>query len=188
MDLCFHYKSLTFPYIGNIISVYFISSERNVNFSRFCYVLYIFIRTNEVDSFFRERSYASQSWKITQDYIRDKNDTITFIEEKTCLILYNGTKYPDLVCIFLEDAEKIKKKGNRTISEYITYIWENNRRFEHKEFQVEAEYNVTSFKDHEQRKEKVLQSKSIFCENANSSLYDTSFGVQIPVISIKDFE
>lgn len=125
---------------------------------------------------------------VIKDYIRDKNDTITFIEEKTCLILYNGTKYPDLVCIFLEDAEKIEKKGNRTISEYITYIWENNRRFEHKEFQVEAEYNVTSFKDHEQSKEKVLQSKYIFCENANSSLYDTSFGVQIPVISIKDFE
>lgn len=125
---------------------------------------------------------------VIKDYIRDKNDTITFIEEKTCLILYNGTKYPDLVCIFLEDAEKIEKKGNRTISEYITYIWENNRRFEHKEFQVEAEYNVTSFKDHEQSKEKVLQSKYIFCENANSSLYDTCFGVQIPVISIKDFE
>ena len=125
---------------------------------------------------------------VIKDYIRDKNDTITFIEEKTCLILYNGTKYPDLVCIFLEDAEKIEKKGNRTISEYITYIWENNRRFEHKEFQVEAEYNVTSFKDHEQSKEKVLQSKYIFCENANSSLYDTIFGVQIPVISIKDFE
>lgn len=125
---------------------------------------------------------------VIKDYIRDKKDAITFIEEKTCLILYNGTKYPDLVCIFLEDAEKIEKKGNRTISEYITYIWENNRRFEHKEFQVEAEYNVTSFKDHEQSKEKVLQSKYIFCENANSSLYDTSFGVQIPVISIKDFE
>lgn len=125
---------------------------------------------------------------VIKDYIRDKNDAITFIEEKTCLILYNGTKYPDLVCIFLEDAEKIEKKGNRTISEYITYIWENNRRFEHKEFQVEAEYNVSSFKDHEQSKEKILQSKYIFCENANSSLYDTRFGVQIPVISIKDFE
>lgn len=125
---------------------------------------------------------------VIKDYIRNKDDTITFIEEKTCLILYNGTKYPDLVCIFLEDAEKIEKKRNRTISEYITYIWENNRRFEHKEFLVEAEYNVTSFKDHEQSKEKVLQSKYIFCENANSSLYDTSFGVQIPVISIKDFK
>lgn len=79
-------------------------------------------RTNEVDSFFRERSYASQSWEITQDYIRDKNDTITFIEEKPWLILYNGIKYPDFVCIFLEDAEKIEKQGNRTISEYI-YIY-----------------------------------------------------------------
>ena len=125
---------------------------------------------------------------IIKDYVRDKNDKISFTEEKTCLILYNGTKYPDLVCIFLEDAEKIEKKENRTISEYITYIWDNNRRFEHKEFQVEAEYNVTSFSDHEQSKEKVLQSKYIFCENANSVFYNTNFGVQIPVISIKDFQ
>lgn len=125
---------------------------------------------------------------IIKDYVRDKNDNISFTEAKTCLIVYNGTKYPDLVCIFLEDAEKIEKKGNRTISEYITYIWENNRRFEHKEFQVEAEYNVTSFRDHEQSREKVLQSKYIFCENANSAFYDTKFGAQIPVISIKDFE
>ncbi len=125
---------------------------------------------------------------IIKDYVRDKTDKISFTEEKTCLILYNGTKYPDLVCIFLEDAEKIEKKENRTISEYITYIWDNNRRFEHKEFQVEAEYNVISFRDHEQSKEKVLQSKYIFCENANSEFYETKFGVQIPVISIKDFE
>lgn len=125
---------------------------------------------------------------VINDYERDKNDKITFTEKKTCLILYNGTKYPDLVCIFLEDAEKIEKKGNRTISEYITYIWNNNRRFEHKEFQVEAEYNATSFKDHEQSREKVLQSKYIFCENTNSEFYDTKFGFQIPVISIRGFE
>ena len=125
---------------------------------------------------------------IIKDYIRDKNDKISFTEEKTCLILYNGTKYPDLVCIFLEDAEKIEKKGNRTISEYCTYIWNNNMCFEHIEFQVEAEYNVISFKSHEQSKDKVLQSKYIFCENSNSVLYDTKFGVQIPVVSIKDFE
>ena len=67
-----------------------------------------------------------------KDYERDKENAIIFGEQKTCLILYNGTKYPDLVCIFLEDAEKIERKGNRTISEYITYIWENNRCFEHK--------------------------------------------------------
>ena len=123
-----------------------------------------------------------------KDYVRDQNDNVKYLEEKTCLILYNGTKYPDLVCIFLEDAEKIEKKGNRTFSEYITYIWENNRRFEHKEFQVEAEYNVKSFRDHEQSKEKVLQSKYIFCENTDSEFYKTKFDVQIPVISIKDFE
>lgn len=123
-----------------------------------------------------------------KDYERGKDDKVQYPEEKTCLILYNGTKYPDLVCIFLEDAEKIEKRGNLTISEYITYIWENNRRFEHKEFQVEAEYNVTSFRDHEQSKEKVLQSKYIFCENANSEFYDTKFDVQIPIISIKDFD
>ena len=128
------------------------------------------------------------SFKI-KDYERNKqDDTITFTEEKTCLILYNGTKYPDLVCIFLEDAEKIERKGNRTISEYIDYIWENNRRFEHLEFQVEAEYNVTSFRDHEQSKDKVLQSKYIFCENADSEFYKTKFDVLIPVVSIKDFE
>lgn len=125
---------------------------------------------------------------IIKDYIRDKDYDVQYTEEKTCLILYNGTKYPDLVCIFLEDAEKIEKRGNRSISEYITYIWENNRRFEHKEFQVEAEYNVVSFRDHEESKEKVLQSKYIFCENANSEFYDTKFDVQIPIISIKDFE
>ncbi len=123
-----------------------------------------------------------------RDYERRKDDKVQYTEEKTCLILYNGTKYPDLVCIFLEDAEKIEKRGNKTISEYITHIWENNRRFEHKEFQVEAEYNVTSFRDHEQSKEKVLQSKYIFCENSNSEFYNTKFDVQIPIISIKDFE
>lgn len=123
-----------------------------------------------------------------KDYIRDKDENIRFTEEKTCLILYNGTKYPDLVCIFLEDAEKIEKRGNRSISEYITYIWDNNRRFEHKEFQVEAEYNVVSFRDHEESKEKILQSKYIFCENAKSEFYDTKFNVKIPIITIKDFE
>ncbi len=62
------------------------------------------------------------------------------------------------------------------------------RRFEHIEFQVKAEYNVASFCDHEESKEKVLQSKYILCENSNSKTYKTKFDLEIPVITIKDFE
>lgn len=123
---------------------------------------------------------------IINDYIRDKADKIILADKKTCLILYNGTKYPDLVCIFLEDAEKVERKGKRSISEYTDYVWHNSRKFEHLFFQVEAEFNMKSFKDHDTSKEKVLQSKYIFCENKTADTYISSFEVEIPVISIKD--
>jgi hypothetical protein len=92
-----------------------------------------------------------------------------------------------LVCIFLEDAEKIEKKGNRTFTEYSKYIEENAARFKHKMFEVEAEFNLTSFADHDTSRSKVLLSRFIFCENASSDFYESQFGVKIPVISIKDF-
>ena len=81
-----------------------------------------------------------------QDYHRNPVDnSITFDNQKTCLIVYNGTGYPDLICIFLEDAEKIEKKGSRSYTEYSNYIANNVERFKHKMFEVEAEFNLTSF-------------------------------------------
>ncbi|QTQ13178.1 hypothetical protein HRQ91_01185 [Treponema parvum] len=123
-----------------------------------------------------------------KDYHRiTTDDSIVTGKEKTCLIIYNGTKYPDLICVFLEDAERIEKKGNRTIIEYSNYIEKNASRFKHIMFEVEAEFNLTSFGDHDTTKTKVLLSKYVFCENASSGFYESQFGIKIPVISIKDF-
>ena len=123
-----------------------------------------------------------------QDYHRNPVDnSITFDNQKTCLIVYNGTGYPDLICIFLEDAEKIEKKGSRSYTEYSNYIANNVERFKHKMFEVEAEFNLTSFADHDTSEKKVLQSKYIFCENSSTDFYESKFNVKIPVISIKDF-
>jgi hypothetical protein len=52
--------------------------------------------------------------------IRDTNNKIVWGDEKVCIILYNGTKYPDLVCIFLEDAEKVERKGPRSFSDILS--------------------------------------------------------------------
>ena len=123
-----------------------------------------------------------------KDYTRNNKDEIIWGEEKTCLIIYNGTRYPDLMCIFLEDAEKIEKCGDRPLYDYCYYIYNNLRRFEHLIFEVEAEYNVTSFKDHDESKQKVLMSKYVFCENKSGDYYQSKFDVQIPVYSIKDFQ
>lgn len=120
------------------------------------------------------------------DYLRDKENTIITGKEKTCLILYNGTKYPDLVCIFLEDAVKIKKQGLLSISEYSSDIWNDYKQFKHLFFEVEAEYNLTSFKSHDKYLNTVLRSKYIFCENMNDNFYKSKFGISIPVLSIKD--
>ncbi|MFP4364594.1 MAG: hypothetical protein ACLFR1_12090 [Spirochaetia bacterium] len=106
--------------------------------------------------------------------------------KKTCIILYNGTKYPDLVCIFLEDAEKVVPKKTMGFSEYAAYIWENYKRFKHLFFEVEAEYNLTSFKSHDKSQEMVLQSKYIFCEHKSDDFYVSKYGVKIPAISIKE--
>lgn len=123
------------------------------------------------------------------DYVRSQKDgTIIQKSMKTCLIIYNGTKYPDLICIFLEDAEKVEKKGKRSYTEYGNYIADNIERFKHLIFEVEAEFNLTSFSDHDISKNKVLQSKYIFCENAVTDFYESKFNVKIPVISIKDFD
>lgn len=92
-----------------------------------------------------------------------------------------------MICIFLEDAEKIEKKGSRSYTEYSNYIANNVERFKHKMFEVEAEFNLTSFADHDTSEKKVLQSKYIFCENSSTDFYESKFNVKIPVISIKDF-
>ena len=120
------------------------------------------------------------------DYRRDKDKNIEWGDPKTCIILYNGTKYPDLVCIFLEDAEKIEKKGVRSFSEYSQYIWGNFKRFKHLFFEVEAEYNLSSFKNHDNDLNTVLQSKYIFCENKDNAFYKSKYKIEIPAIGIKD--
>ena len=124
---------------------------------------------------------------VLKDFKRNKDNSITWLKEKICLIIYNGTKYPDLLCIFLEDAQKIIKKGELSYFDYASFIMANMPKFEHLVFQVEAEYNLTSFKDHDESAEKVLQSKYIFCENKKSDFYESKFNVKIPAISIKDF-
>ncbi len=131
-----------------------------------------------------EKSYHGKI--ILKDYIREQDKTISWSDEKICLILYNGTKYPDLVCIFLEDAERIEKRGSRSFSVFSTYIWDNFKRFQHLFFEVEAEYNLTSFKSHDNSLNTVLQSKYIFCENMSEEYYNSKFDVKIPAISIKD--
>ena len=84
--------------------------------------------------------------------------------------------------------KKIEKCGDRPLYDYCYYIYNNLRRFEHLIFEVEAEYNVTSFKDHDESKQKVLMSKYVFCENKSGDYYQSKFDVQIPVYSIKDFQ
>lgn len=133
---------------------------------------------------FIDKSYKGQI-KV-HDYNRDNVNNIIWQDLKTCIILYNGTKYPDLVCIFLEDAEKIEKKGNKSFSEYSQYVWENFKRFKHFFFEVEAEFNLTSFKSHDKDLNTVLQSKYIFCESKNSDFYKSKYEIDIPAIGIKD--
>ncbi|MBN2442705.1 MAG: hypothetical protein JXJ04_15220 [Spirochaetales bacterium] len=131
---------------------------------------------------FIDKSYQGKI--ILRDYFRDKENNIRWTENKTCLILYNGTRYPDLVCVFLEDAVKVRKIGSMSISEYSTYIWENYKKFKHLFFEVEVEFNLTSFKSHDNSLQSVLQSKYIFCENMTGEFYNSQFNVTIPVISI----
>lgn len=121
-----------------------------------------------------------------RDYVRDGQKKILWKEEKTCIILYNGTKYPDLVCVFLEDVEKMERKGKRSFSEFSQYIWGNYKRFRHLFFEVEAEYNLTSFKRHDKDRHGVLQSKYIFCESKNRDSYLSRFDIEIPAIGIKE--
>lgn len=120
------------------------------------------------------------------DYERSENGLIVTGEKKTCLILYNGTKFPDLVCIFAEDAERTESRGSRTLPEYASHIWRNYDKFKHKMFMVEAEFNLSSFKSHDTSAEYVLQSRYIFCENRTSEYFSSKFGVHIPAVSIKD--
>jgi hypothetical protein len=133
---------------------------------------------------FIDKSYKGQI-KIN-DYHRDTNNKIVWGDEKVCIILYNGTKYPDLVCIFLEDAEKVERKGPRSFSEYSQYVWENFKRFKHLFFEVEAEHNLTSFKSHDKDLITVLQSKYIFCENKAEDYYISKFQIEVPAVGIKD--
>ena len=120
------------------------------------------------------------------DYTRSENGLIVTGERKTCLILYNGTKFPDLVCIFAEDAERTEARGKRTYPEYASYIWSNYDKFRHKMFMVEAEFNLQSFKSHDVSADYVKQSRYIFCENRSAEFYESKFGVHIPAVSIKD--
>lgn len=133
---------------------------------------------------FIDKSYQGKI--IINDYSRNKDNEISWLDSKTCLILYNGTKYPDLVCIFLEDAGKVEKIGTRTFSEYSAYIWSDFKKFQHLFFEVEAEFNLTSFKSHDTSLKYVLLSKYIFCENMSEQFYNSKFDVKIPAISIKD--
>ncbi len=121
-----------------------------------------------------------------KDYTRKKDNNIEWGDVKTCLIIRSGTAYPDLLCIFKEDAESIQKQGENSISEFCEFIINNYYRFKHLIFAVEAEFNLTSFKSHDVSLNKVLQSKYIFCEYTNDSFYNSKYNVEIPVICIKD--
>nr|MCR5607184.1 hypothetical protein [Treponema sp.] len=133
---------------------------------------------------FIEKSFLGQLRIF--DYERDGKGLVVLGEKKTCLILYNGTKFPDLVCIFAEDAEKTEGKGNRTWTEYASYIWQEYERFAHHMFFVEAEFNLSSFKSHDISAEYVMKSKYIFCEYRSSEYYVSKYGPHIPAVSIRD--
>jgi len=133
---------------------------------------------------FIDKSYKGHI--IIRDYERNNENKIIWHDLKTCIILYNGTKYPDLVCIFLENAERVEKKGTKSFSEYSQYIWDNFKRFKHFFFEVEAEFNLTSFKSHDKDLNTVLQSKYIFCESKNNDFYKSKYEIDIPAIGIKD--
>ena len=133
---------------------------------------------------FIEKSFSGHL-KIN-DYKRSDRGLIVTGEKKTCLILYNGTKFPDLVCIFLEDAERTESRGNRTLPEYASHIWQEHDKFKHKMFMVEAEFNLSSFKSHDISADYVSQSRYIFCENRTSEYYISKHGPHIPAVSIKD--
>ena len=133
---------------------------------------------------FIEKSFLGKL--LINDYTRSENGLIVTGEKKTCLILYNGTKFPDLVCIFAEDAERTESRGSRTLPEYASYIWREYERFKHKMFMVEAEFNLSSFKSHDISADYVMQSRYIFCENRTSEYFISKHGPHIPAISIKD--
>ena len=123
---------------------------------------------------------------LVRDYKRTSEGFIEYGEERTCLIVFNGTKYPDFLCIFLEDAEKVEKRGSRSFFEYSSYILSESPRFRHLFFEVEAEYNQSSFKSHDTSVESLMKCKYIFCENKTSDLYQSRFKVAIPVIGIRE--
>ena len=125
---------------------------------------------------------------IIRDYSRSSQGYIEYGEEKTCLIVFNGTRYPDFLCIFLEDAEKVEKKGDRSYFDYSSYVLSESSRFRHLFFQVEAEYNQSSFKSHDTSAESLKKCKYIFCENKTSDLYQSRFKVSIPVIGIREIK
>ncbi len=121
-----------------------------------------------------------------RDYTRTSQGYIEYGEEKTCLIVFNGTRYPDFLCIFLEDAERVEKRGNRSYFDYSSYILQQSSRFRHLFFQVEAEYNQSSFKSHDTSEDSLKKCKYIFCENKTSDLYQSRFNVSIPVVGIRE--
>ncbi|OQY34387.1 MAG: hypothetical protein B6241_05225 [Spirochaetaceae bacterium 4572_59] len=121
-----------------------------------------------------------------KDYRRNPEGYIEYGEEKTCLIVFNGTRYPDFLCIFLEDAEKVEKRGARTYYDYTTYMLSESGRFRHLFFEVEAEYNQSSFKSHDTSAESLMKCKYIFCENKTSDLYQSRYKVSIPVVGIRE--
>ena len=129
---------------------------------------------------------SSKGLLKVRDYIRNSQGFIEYREEKTCLIVFNGTRYPDFLCVFLEDAEKVEKRGCRSLYEYSAFILENSSRFRHLMFEVEAEYNQSSFRSHDTSTQSLLKCRYIFCENKTSDLYQSRFGVSIPVVGIRE--
>ena len=121
-----------------------------------------------------------------RDYKRTPGGYIEYGELKTCLIVFNGTRYPDFLCIFLEDAEKVEKRGELSYFAYTSRILSESGRFRHLFFEVEAEYNQSSFKSHDSSAESLMKCKYIFCENKTSDLYQSRFEVSIPVIGIRE--
>jgi hypothetical protein len=94
-----------------------------------------------------------------QDYSRGANSVIIPGQLKTCLVVRTGTEYPDLLCIFLEDAVRVKPRGGLSLSEYVEYICANIDRFRKLMFGVEVEYNLSSFKSHDTSMQSALPRK-----------------------------
>jgi len=106
---------------------------------------------------------------------------------KTGIILYNGTRYPDMICVFLEDLPAVLQKGG--VRNAAVKIRQQYMRYQHLFWEAEVEYDSVSFASHDKSAEMVKRSRFIFCEKSDSSGYYIShYGIKVPVVTLGDLK